>query len=648
MKTNYSITRIICLVVFTFTSLAVAQTENQDIKSINLPYGIHQIAREAAPASLTCKGVIVYSSAKQLEESQRQLLKEEGLSLVLYLGNDTWWARRTELSPEQAKNQFAAFKPAAWMKTTPGARRLINGSAGKNVTLLVSFMPDLQRNEINAVLSATGPMLLEKTILYGERAIVTLPAGKAKVLLENENIIAAEPGNRQRRTLNKKAAKLSRTDVARSNFDLQGEGMVVGVWDGGKVYSHKELKDRLIIGKNSTVDEHATHVAGTVAAEGKKKNAKGMAPAASILSYDFNGDIHSQMQNSRNKYDVLLTNNSYGYPNGWEWEGEWVWYGDDYFGRYSSEARAFDKVVENSGVIVVFAAGNDRQDTGPGEGKYFDTILNKYRKDAPRKRDGPYICVGEEASGKNVIAVGALADKGTMAAYSSWGPTLDGRIKPEVTANGNGVLSTVPGNSYDRFSGTSMATPVVTGSLTLVAQYWQEQTGEVIRPDLMRALVAIAARDAGNPGPDYSFGFGILDTENMLEIIEARDGNSNFFFSSLNNGRDSATFKFTVGSGKNLKAVLAWIDPAAAADANPALVNDLNLTAHSPNNKKWYPWTLDFENPKENAVRKTNSVDNIELISVEGAETGVWTFTVNAGKSYLLKSQKFVLIVFQE
>lgn len=646
---KYNISRIVFLALFTFSALALAQTESNETKTIYLPGGEQVLQKMALPASQNSSGVVIFSAREALSRKEKTQLKENGVSLVLYLGNDTWWARKSETSKTISPQPFAVYKPEAGLKMTAAAGELLKKSRGNEVELMVSFMSDLEKSKIRDILNDFLPQAEKTQMLYDNRVQLTLSADKVNSLLQCEEVICVEPGNRKRRTFNKKAAALSHTDTARTNYNVDGDGIVVGVWDGGKIYAHKEFKGRLVIANNSAVDEHATHVGGTIGAFGIRKTAKGMAPGAKIISYDFDGDIQSEMTNSIGKYGVLLSNNSYGYPNGWEWEGEWVWYGDDYFGRYSSESRALDKVVYNDDLIIIFAAGNDREDTGPNGGRAHKKPENEFIGNAVRKRDGPYLCVGEEASAKNVIAVGALTDKGKMSAYSSWGPTLDGRIKPEITANGNGVLSTLPGNSYGRYSGTSMASPAVTGSLTIVADYWQKINNGRITPDVMRALVAIAAKDTGRPGPDYSYGFGILDTEKMLEVIEEDGNRARIYTGVINGNNDSKTFNFTVNnSSSSLKAVLAWIDPPAAANAKNPLVNDLDLLGKSPSNSKLYPWTLDKDSPEKNAVRAVNEVDNLELLETNSPQQGNWSFTVSVGNSSLQGSQKFVLIIFEE
>src|SRR5690606_31790640 len=118
---------------------------------------------------------------------------------------------------------------------------------------------------------------------------------------------------------------------------------------------------------------------------------------------------------------------------------------------------------------------------------------------------------------ENVIAVSSINELGVAGAGYSKGPVRDGRIKPEIMAQGVNVRSSFPTNGYGGSSGTSMAAPAVAGGLALLYErYRQLHSGADPDNGLMKALLCNGAADAGNPGPDFVYGFGMM---NLLRSV---------------------------------------------------------------------------------------------------------------------------------
>ena len=92
---------------------------------------------------------------------------------------------------------------------------------------------------------------------------------------------------------------------------------------------------------------------------------------------------------------------------------------------------------------------------------------------------------------------------------------------PTICAKGAGVLSTVSGNAYSEMDGTSMACPTVTGHAALLSErFAQLNGGREITSSLLRAILANTATDAGRPGPDFQYGYGVMDAERAANALE--------------------------------------------------------------------------------------------------------------------------------
>ena len=127
------------------------------------------------------------------------------------------------------------------------------------------------------------------------------------------------------------------------------------------------------------------------------------------------------------------------------------------------------------------------------------------------------------ASAKNIVTVGATTGADAMASFSSFGPTDDGRIKPEVCATGVNVTSCSPGGGYEVMSGTSMATPATAGVACLILESWHlyYPGAPDPLPEAMKALMINSANDLGNVGPDFQSGFGLINAKRAVDQLQA-------------------------------------------------------------------------------------------------------------------------------
>ena len=467
----------------------------------------------------------------------------------------------------------------------------------------------------------------------------------------------------------------------------------IGIWDEGKVLeTHVELTGRVTQKDFPSVSsDHSTHVSGTLIASGVNPSAKGMAYGVQgLIAYDFKNFLSEMFNESSN---LLVSNHSYGSLAGWQYnssETRWEFFGlpddnEDYkFGYYSDVAQALDSIAYNAPLyLIVMSAGNNRSETGPAVGDpYFRLNASGQQVSAGNRLAGissndSYDCIPQYNGAKNVLTVGAVSgipagytskNDVVMSNFSSWGPTDDGRIKPDIVADGVAVLSPIAASntSYASFSGTSMASPNAAGSLFLLQEYYSKlKTGAFLSAATIKGLAIHTAEEAGPfPGPDYQFGWGLLNVEKAAAVITAAVISNNAATSAhqlyekiLTQGQ---TFTTTVvASGKQpLSATISWTDPKGMVDTNnllnnraKKLVNDLDIritTGTGASLRTFLPWTLNVNNPSAAAVPGDNITDNVERINVTDSTIPGQTYTITVthkGTTLTRGSQAYSLLV---
>lgn len=400
---------------------------------------------------------------------------------------------------------------------------------------------------------------------------------------------------------------------------------------------------------------HGTHVAGSVMGRGTYSGGlfKGGAHAAQFIPNGMwspmlnNLSIPSQITDLFTKPyadGARVHTNSWGSPKS--------------FGEYDTFAmKVDDYIFKNPDILILFAAGNSGVD---------------------KNKDGRIDAnsIGSPGTAKNVLTVGAsenVLDKGGiqvplsklksaldswpaepiyssrmsdningLAMFSSRGPTVDGRTKPDLVGPGTNILSARSHEStaedlwgkynehYVFSGGTSMSTPLVAGAAVLARQYLVEKA-KLSNPSsaLLKALLVHRAVDMfpGQYGlvgaaqgqellterPNTDQGFGRVDVKELLQLNNT----------SLNDNRigisqgESQQYIMKVPSSKKVTVTLVWNDAPASANAASSLVNDLDITVQLPSGQ----------------VRSLNDhINNIEMIEIKNAEAGTYKISVNGLK----------------
>ena len=379
-----------------------------------------------------------------------------------------------------------------------------------------------------------------------------------------------------------------------------GAGITVMMQDDGPIGPHIDYQGRIETYTSSNFGDHGDHCAGIIMGSGNlDPDGIGNAPGARLLVYSSNDGNYSAIPNLYDTAEVVITSKSYG--NGQN-------------AGYTSLTRFLDDQCDDYPSLVhVFSAGNSgTSNFGYGAGAGWGNITGGHKQ------------------GKNVLAVGNLSATDVLAASSSRGPSTDGRIKPDICAVGTAVISTIDVNTYDSKTGTSMACPAVAGSLALLYEAYRDMhDGAYPNAALMNASILNTADDLGNPGPDFKYGWGRINTMRAYELIAANNYQDGIVEQGLNSNHTIVVPEGT----KELRVMVYWTDYRGAPNANPALVNDLNIVLTGPDNVTYEPWVL---NPAPNAgilnqdaERGVDDLNNVEQVTIENPLVGGYTLNVD-------------------
>lgn len=482
-------------------------------------------------------------------------------------------------------------------------------------------------------------------------------------------------------TQNVQSARSIQTDLVRDTapYSVNGSNGTgrfnIGEWDGGSVRaSHKSLTGR-VTQKEGTIklNDHATHVAGTLMGGAIYPAFLGMAPSASVLSYDFTNDAAEMTAEAQTTAalgtKVLVSNHSYAMDSGWkgsQYWGNWLELEDRQFGQYDVQSALIDSICFNAPYYQpFFAAGNDRSNPAPAPGATFQRLTstasgvlqqnnpqtyNPSLHPGPDNQSGGYDTIPTFNGAKNVITVGAVTNaldaagnrslaSLTMSNFSNWGPTDDGRIKPDIVAVGVDVLSATSlvddkGTIKD---GTSMATPGACGSALLLQELYSDKfSGVAMRASTLKALILHTADDLGSTGPDYTFGWGLMNTKAAADMILAHKNapaNTHMIEDALTTTQVSKSYSFAWNQVGPIRVTICWTDPAGTAqgglDTSTAnLVNDLDVRVIGPGGTT-LPYVLNPASPGTAATTGDNVRDNVEQIYIAAPTMGTYTVTVN-------------------
>ncbi len=520
--------------------------------------------------------------------------------------------------------------------------------------LQVRFYDDVQLDHALMVLDGLGAFVPDRTrMLVNNVLYASVRPSSIAALTRDPAVRELDQVPAPAKDDNTTAAAISNVDdVQNAPFNLDGTGVILGEWDGGQVRTnHPDLAPRVTLAESSSNNDHSTHVAGTMISSGvNNANARGMASNATLFSYDNGGAVSTEHFDGANPAGnaIRIANNSWSRPAGWECgSGTCMDTGNNGdFGAYDGETASFDTVVRARGMIICKSAGNAGGECDPNPPFDCDGVLGS---------DGfNYDNIELWGAAKNIITVGNLLDNATgINSSSSHGPVDDGRIKPDVCANGTTLFSTWAlgvtinaciGADYCSISGTSMSTPTVSGICALLEQRYRQIYGGINpSPDIIKALLCNTATDLGRPGPDYQFGHGLVDALAAVQTIDV--GPVRIITDAVDAGQTDEWLLAVPANTPELRVALNWLDPAGVAnDGANDIVNDLDLTLISPSNQVFFPFTgPGFAFTNDATSSGPNSVDTLEQRRIPNPQQGFWRVRV-AGTAVPFGPQNYALV----
>jgi hypothetical protein len=561
-------------------------------------------------------------------ETTKQELAASGVQLLEYISGNAYTICITknidytilqnagvrsilELSPEQKMHpSMAKGIFPSWAIRTPGM-----------VDVWISFPSTISFDEIKNLLREKKIEITSSH--YSNYHIIGLRIIRNRLheVTSFPFIEYIEPAPHGDQKLNYIAKQNSRSNVLNAatgvgGYNLKGEGVVVGVGDNADPQYHVDFTGRLIDFGPPGYFYHGTHVYGTIGGAGiVGEQYAGYAPKSTLIAQNFSGII-SNASTYVTDYGMIVTNNSYGDIVG----------DCDYMGYYDLQSRILDQMaIALPNLENVFAAGNDGGLTCSNYPSAFRTVLSGYQ------------------SAKNVLTIGATDRAGVVTSFSSRGPVKDGRTKPELMADGFYTISTVPDDGYSLQQGTSMSAPAVTGGLALLYEkYRLQNSGANPKNGLVKALICNGGADLGNAGPDYTYGFGWMNLLRSVDMLS----NNHYYISAINNGGNNLHSISVPANTAQLKVTLYWTDPAAAALASQALVNDLDLELTPPAASTVLPFKLDTipPNVNNNATQGADHINNIEQIVIENPANG--TFIANVKGTAVASGPQEYFVVY--
>ena len=561
------------------------------------------------------------------------LVDEYGVFILDNLGGSSWLVRLSHPNDLSIIQQDDSVRWAGSMM--PGWR------VSPDVTSTTSYIAAIPAVDLKP--EALASLSHDLVIMGADEAWCGLHLCEIKGSINLESlardgrIIWAEPAYEMKLTNAVAGAIVGIPAITNSSLGLDGSGEKISFTDTGIDQTHPDIIGRIAgvytqFGLDpSPADSnggHGTHVALTIAGNGSGDSlATGIAPAANIVAYALEHDPTGVFGRIGSIYDMLSHAEQEGSRvavNAWGLNGN--------YGAYTADSRSLDVFVhDNPDFLPIFSAGDDPAQSA-------SKVL------AP-------------STAKNVLSIGAstTSPAGSVANFSSQGPSLDGRVKPDLVApgvslcSGRAAAASIPTGSscgtgthsngedlYMSLSGSSQATAVAGGSISLIREFIREEVG-IATPtaSLLKAASINGAIDLGTANiPNAQEGWGQISIANT--VIPSYNGNDLDTFhdnSRTLSAGFSTLYQFDINPSSGLDITLVWSDVAGSANSAQnvsRLVNDLDLLLTAPDGTVYKGNVIVNGYSVPNGVHDSiNNVERINLAPNSTLPSGKWQVEIS-------------------
>lgn len=566
-------------------------------------------------------------------EQKKQLIAK-GIDLLLYLPTNTFIA---SIKQNVNLNELSAFsirgvysiKPeykllnelsvAINEKNFPGYAIKVN-----NVGISFTSYANISFDEMKSYLKANGYKITfeDKTMHW---FVVWVNKNEILEFVNQPFVCSAElvddvpqPENNVGRTSHR--SNSIATDYS-GGRKYNGTGTKIMLQDDGIIGPHIDYQGRLPNQfMTNNIGDHGDHCAGIIMGAGNRNPlTRGMAWGAELYVYNASPAYQGfdSIVNHYGSLGIRVISTSYS---------------DGCNAGYTTRAQKLD--IQNLNMpelIHVFSGGNNgTSNCNYGAGAGWGNVT------------------GGHKHSKNSIAVANLDYLDVRNSSSSRGPAHDGRLKPEISAVGTNVNSTINPDTYGLKTGTSMSCPGIAGIFGQLYEAYRTFNSNNNPPSaLMKAIIMNTADDLGNPGPDFSYGYGRVNALKAVKAIEAAD----YFNATISNaGVNTHTIAVPAGVRK-MKVMTYWHDYQAAVNASVALVNNLNTTVTSPAATVFNPLILNFTPTAANlnsiAIPGVDVRNNHEQVTINNPTPGNYVLTVNGASVPMGPQTYYVTWIFE-